>query len=68
MTLTDEGARKMATLSAAQDHKPIALLLDGQVIWAPVVRGTVGKQVRLTGGDGGLTQAQIQRLLASFKR
>lgn len=68
MVLTDEGARKMAALSAAQDHKPIALLLDGKVIWAPIVKGSIGKEVRLTGGDGGLTKAQIDRLLASFKR
>jgi preprotein translocase subunit SecD len=67
ITLTDEGARKMSALSASQTNKPIALLLDGQVIWAPVVRGSIGKQVRLTGGNGGLTTAQIDRLLASFK-
>jgi len=66
--LTDEGARKMSALSATQADKPIALLLDGQVIWAPIVRGSIGKEVRLTGGNGGLTQAQIDRLLASFKK
>ena len=66
--LTDEGARKMSELSAAQANKPIALLLDGKVIWAPVVKGSIGKEVRLTGGNGGLTKAQIDRLIASFKR
>ena len=66
--LTDEGAKKMAALSAAQANKPIALLLDGKVIWAPIVKGSIGKEVRLTGGDGGLTKAQIDRLLASFKQ
>ena len=65
--LTDAGAKKMAELSATQSNKPIAMLLDGHVIWAPVMRGSIGRQVRLTGGDGGLTQAQIDRLLASFK-
>jgi preprotein translocase subunit SecD len=68
LVLTDEGAAKMAALSAKQDNKPIALLLDGQVIWAPIVHGSIGKDVRLTGGDGGLTKTQIDRLLASFKR
>jgi len=68
VVLTDLGAKKMAELSSAQSNKPIALILDGQVIWAPIVRGSIGKQIRLSGGDGGLTQAQIQRLLASFKR
>src|SRR3954470_9579378 len=57
--LTDDGARKMAALAPAKANKPIAMLLDGQVIWAPVVRGAIGKEVRLTGRDGGLTQAQI---------
>jgi preprotein translocase subunit SecD len=68
LQLTDEGARKMSALSAAHDHKPIALLRDGKVIWAPVVKGSIGKEVRLTGGDGGLTKTQIDRLLESFKR
>jgi len=68
VVLTEMGAKKMAELSSAQSNKPIAMVLDGQVIWAPVVRGSIGKQVRLSGGDGGLTQEQIQRLLASFKR
>jgi preprotein translocase subunit SecD len=67
IVLTDAGAKKMAELSAAQLEKPIALLLDGQVIWAPVIRGKINKVGRLTGGDGGLTQVQIDRLLASFK-
>jgi preprotein translocase subunit SecD len=68
LLLTDEGAKKMSELSATQANKPIALLLDGQVIWAPIVRGSIGKEVRLTGRDGGLTQRQIDRLLASFKK
>jgi preprotein translocase subunit SecD len=68
IVLTDAGAKKMAALSAAQTNQPIALLLDGHVIWAPTVRGTIDKIGRLTGGNGGLTQAQIDRLLASFKR
>lgn len=68
LLLTDEGAKKMAALSTSQANKPIALLLDGQVIWAPIVKGSIGKEVRLTGGNGGLTKAQIDRLLASFRK
>ena len=68
IVLTTDGARKMAALSNAQMNKPIALLLDGQVIWAPVVRSTVEKEAVMTGGPGGLTQAQIQRLLTSLKK
>jgi preprotein translocase subunit SecD len=68
IVLTDDGAKKMAVLSKAQIDKPIALMLDGKVIWAPIVRSTVEKEAVLSGGPGGLTQAQIQRLLSSLKR
>ena len=67
IVLTDDGAKKMSALSATQANKPIAMLLDGEVIWAPIVKGAIGKEVRLTGRDGGLTKPQIDRLLASFK-
>jgi hypothetical protein len=32
------------------------------------MRGSIGKEAVLTGGPGGLTKAQIDRLLASFKQ
>jgi len=68
LVLTDAGAAKMDALSKERANEPIALILDGKVIWAPIVRGSIGKEARLTGGPGGLTQEQIQRLLDSFKR
>ena len=68
IVLAGERAKKMTALSAEQNSKPIALLLDGQVIWAPVMRGSIGKEALLTGGPGGLTKAQIDRLIASFRK
>ena len=67
VVFTDAGAKKMAALSAAQLSKPIAILLDGRLVWAPVVRSAIEKEAVLTGGPGGLTPAEIQRLLATFK-
>ena len=63
VVFTVEGAKKMSALSAAQSGKPIALLLDGKVIWAPTVRGAIDKEAMLTG----LTPAQADRLIASLK-
>lgn len=65
--LTAEGAKKMAALAADRTNEPIAMLLDGKLIWAPVVRGNIGKEALLTGGPGGLAPVEIQRLLAAFK-
>lgn len=67
VVFTDEGARKIAALSEAQMSKPIAILLDGRLVWAPIVRSPIGKEAVLSGGPGGLTPSEIQRLLASFK-
>ena len=67
VVLTADGAKKMAALAATRSNQPIAMLLDGKLIWAPVVRGSIGKEALLTGGPGGLTPAEIQRLLAGFK-
>jgi preprotein translocase subunit SecD len=65
--LTADGAKKMAALAAARTNEPIAMLLDGKLIWAPVARGSIGREALLTGGPGGLAPAEIQRLLAAFK-
>jgi preprotein translocase subunit SecD len=66
--LTDTGAKKMEALSAGQLNKPIALMLDGKVIWAPIVRGPMGKEALLTGGINGFSPAELQRLLSLFEK
>ena len=64
VVFTDAGARKMAALSAAQANKPIALLLDGKLVWAPTVRGAIEKEAMLSG----VTPDVVQRVLATLKR
>ena len=64
---TEDGSEKMRELSAAQIDRPIAMLFDGELISAPVVRSLIdGGQVVISGGGpNGLTLDQIQRILAS---
>lgn len=61
---TTDGARKMRELSSAQNNQRIAVLLDGKVIWAPLVRATIEREAVLTG----LSTAQAQRLLTALQR
>lgn len=63
MIFTADGARKMASLSAAQANKPIALLLDGKLVWAPLVRSPIEKEAMLSG----VTPDVVQRVLATIK-
>jgi preprotein translocase subunit SecD len=67
LMFTEDGARKIAALSTTQSGKPIAILLDDKLIWAPVVRGGLEREMLLSGGPGGLTRDEIQRLVGAFK-
>jgi preprotein translocase subunit SecD len=71
-TFTEAGARKMRELSAAQMDKLVAMILDGKVIFAPLVRSVFPGPDRgaiVTGnGPTGLTVEQVQRILVSVNR
>ena len=67
ITFTDAGAQKMRNLSAAQKDKLIAMVLDGMVIFAPRVRGEMGKEAQITGDQPtGLSAAIVDRLLGAI--
>ena len=54
------GAEKMR--AATQDHlgKPVAILLDGQVVMAPVLRSPIGASAVITGN---FTKTQAERIV-----
>jgi preprotein translocase subunit SecD len=66
---TDAGAKKFSDLTAAQVKKLVAMVVDGKVIWAPMVMGMItGKEDVLYGdGPGGLTQEHVERILALLR-
>jgi preprotein translocase subunit SecD len=68
VVFTDDGEKKMAALSASRLGQPIAFILDGKLLWAPVVRARIERGAVLNGGAGGLTLDEAQRLLAILKQ
>jgi preprotein translocase subunit SecD len=66
VVFTSQGASKIAALSMAQRDKPIAIVVDGVVVWAPIVRGSITNESLLTGGPEGLAPEVIERLLSSL--
>ena len=64
VVFTADGAKKMQELSRAQTNQRIALMLDGQVVWAPVVRDPIGREAVLSG----LSAADAQRLQSTLQR
>jgi preprotein translocase subunit SecD len=63
---TESGSEKIRELSVAQINMPIAIVVDGELIWAPVVRSPIQGQAAITGGPNGLTPEQVQRIVASL--
>jgi preprotein translocase subunit SecD len=69
VVFTDEGTKKMRALSNAQRNKLIAMVVNGQVIFAPTVRAEIGRESIITGsGPNGLTTTEVQDILAAINR
>jgi preprotein translocase subunit SecD len=69
VTLTDAGAQKMRDLSSAQMNSLVAIVLDGNVIFAPKVRGQMDKEALITGNTpSGLPADVAQRIVDSVNR
>jgi hypothetical protein len=60
---TPEGASKM--LHATQEHlgRPVAILIDGEVVAAPVVRSAISTSAQITGH---FTRAEVDRIVGGL--
>ena len=61
--LTADGARKMRAATAAHIGRPVAILLDGDVVMAPTVRSAIGGAAMITGD---YTRAQAERIVSGM--
>jgi preprotein translocase subunit SecD len=59
VTFDEEGAQKLKTVSAANRHRRLAILVDGKVQSAPLIESELGARLRITAD---LTSAQIEAL------
>ena len=68
LTYTDQGLKKIHDLTTTQLKKLVALVVDGKVLWAPLVQqAQQGKEGVLTGNGPngrGLSQEEVDRILA----
>ena len=59
LEFTKAGAKKMAALSADHMNKPLAILIDGKVVTAPVIRAKLADKVQITGN---FSKAEVEAL------
>ena len=60
ITFTDAGAKKMAKLTEEHLNKPLAILVDGKVVSAPMIISGLGNKARITGN---FTQEEVNRIV-----
>ena len=61
---TTEGARRMLRATEGHVGRPLAILLDGQVVAAPTVRDPISETAIL---DGRYTRAEAERIAAGIR-
>ena len=61
VTFRDEASQRMSRATAGHVGKPVAILLDGRVVAAPVVRSPIGRSALLTGN---FTRAQAEAIVS----
>jgi hypothetical protein len=62
--LTPAGAERMRAATTGHIGRPVALIVDGQVVMAPVVRGAIGDAAVLTGH---YTRVEAERIAAGIQ-
>ncbi|MBL9147132.1 MAG: hypothetical protein JNM94_00410 [Phycisphaerae bacterium] len=66
VTLNDAGAKKFEAYTSAHLEQPIAIFVDGEFYSAPIVKSPLSRTAIITGGPGGLTEAEATRLVKSL--
>jgi preprotein translocase subunit SecD len=64
ITFTKKGAKKMAKLSERHNGKPVAVVVEGEVISAPVVRARFSTKALITGR---FTIEEAERIVESIR-
>jgi preprotein translocase subunit SecD len=65
ITLTPDGADRMASATSTHIGKPLALIVEGEVTSAPIVRSTIRNQAMITGD---FTRAQAETIASGLRR
>jgi len=63
ITFTKAGAKRMAALSEKHLDKPLAILINGKVVSAPIVRVKFSEKAQITGS---FTQEEVEKLVEAI--
>lgn len=62
-----EGTKKFRDLTSANVNRQLAIVLDGNIRSAPVIRSEIGKKGIIEGGDRGWDDTELTNLIVTLK-
>ena len=65
--MTKEGADRLGRATAANVNRRIAVLLDGRVIFAPVIRSRISEAAMITGGGQGFSDKEAKAIVDAIR-
>lgn len=68
LALTDRGAEKLGSYMAAHLVQPIAVVVNGELFSAPIVKSQLTKSAMIIGGPSGISETQATMLLRSLNK
>jgi preprotein translocase subunit SecD len=62
LKMTKDGAARVGRVTAASVNRRVAVLFDGRVVFAPVIRDRIGDAAMITGGEKGLDEKDAKAI------
>lgn len=66
VTLNEAGAERMKQITADHIGRGMAIVIDGRVYLAPIIRSTLGQSIQLTGGVDGFTRDEAVSIVKAL--
>jgi preprotein translocase subunit SecD len=65
--MTKDGADRVGRVTAANLNRRVAVLFDGRVIFAPVIRSRISDAAMITGGEQGLSDKDAKAIVDAVR-
>jgi preprotein translocase subunit SecD len=67
LKMTKEGADRLGRATAANVNRRVAVLFDGRVIFAPVIRSRISDAAMITGGGQGFSDKEAKAIVDAIR-
>ena len=67
LKMTKDGADRVSRVTAANLNRRVAVLFDGRVIFAPVIRSRISDAAMITGGADGLSDKDAKAIVDAVR-